>query len=123
MKKHAAKIGLIIWWIFIFLLTSIPGKDLPKVDIKDIDKLIHFIMYGGLGFWLSLFLGLRGVRGIKLFITVVIIAFAYSIIDELHQPPLGRNFSVYDIIADIIGLLITTVPMVLLFSRKKYNAN
>ena len=38
---------------FIFYSSSISGRDMPKFDIANIDKLFHFVEYMVLGFLLS----------------------------------------------------------------------
>jgi VanZ family protein len=119
MKSKIITICLVVWWLFIFYLTSIPPNKLPNINIIEVDKLVHLFMYGGLGFWLTLFLGLRGFRGLKLVAVVIFISIIYAFIDEWHQPFVGRTFSLYDILADVIGLATTTIPLAIFFTFRK----
>lgn len=119
MKKKSAVIGLILWWGFIFTLTSLPGTSLPKNSMIGIDKLVHLVMYGGLSFFLTIVLSNRGLRDLKLLASVILITLAYSYFDEWHQPFVGRTFSYYDIIANMVGVLMTSVPLTLYYFRKR----
>ena len=40
----------ILWAFFIFILCHLPGKDLPKVTIIGIDKVVHFILFATITF-------------------------------------------------------------------------
>ncbi len=119
MKNKSAVIGLVLWWGFIFTLTSLPGTSLPKNSIIGIDKLVHIVMYGGLSFFLTIVLAKRGLRDIKLLISVILITLIYAYFDEWHQPFVGRTFSHYDVIANMIGVLITSVPVTFYYFRKR----
>ena len=57
MKKYLPFAPAVAWGIFIFILSTLPGKDLPKFDWGDllsVDKLVHLIFYATLT-WLILF--------------------------------------------------------------------
>ncbi len=118
MKYGNIKKCLILWWVLIFILTSIPGSSLPDTGDFSIDKLVHFGMYGGLAFWLTLFGQKHGLRGMRLFFRVAIISLLYSLFDEWHQPFVGREFSLYDILSNMTGMVAVTIPVSLYFSRK-----
>ncbi len=122
MTKRVVKVYLILWWCFIFGLTSIPGSSLPSVDVISVDKIVHLVMYGGLGFWLTIFFGKKGVSGLRLFLLVFVISVAYSFFDEWHQPFIGRTFSLLDVSANIIGMIITSLPLSIYYSRKRVTA-
>lgn len=119
MKKKTAVIGLILWWGLIFALTSLPGKSLPKSTIIGIDKLVHLVMYGGLSFFLTVVLAHRGLGGLKLLLSVFAITVIYAYFDEWHQPFVGRTFSHYDVMANMTGVLLTSVPVTYYYFRKR----
>ncbi|MCR5762162.1 MAG: VanZ family protein [Treponema sp.] len=79
-------------------LSSQPSiEHLPK--FTNADKLIHFIGFGGLCFWIAF--ALKNKR--KLSITYTSI---YGIIDEIHQSfVFGRTCSIFDWIADTLGAI------------------
>lgn len=97
---------LIVYWIFLFVMTSIPVESIPKLfDTQD--KLEHFIAYFILSIFLKLSLSLQNrsifIRSNTLIISVVIIFF-YASIDEIHQILIpGRYCDFYDWLFDIAG--------------------
>lgn len=106
MKDKTVLILLITWWVLIFTATSLPGNSLPKTTLFGLDKIVHIVMYGGLGGLLTLFLIRKNIAGRKLFGILVAVCLGYSFFDELHQPLVGRTFSYYDILANTIGFVL-----------------
>lgn len=63
------------------------------------DKIVHFICFGGLCFWITF--ALRRKRYIAIAVTSL-----YGIIDEIHQSFVpGRSCSIFDWIADTTGAI------------------
>jgi VanZ family protein len=96
---------LIIHWVTIFILTSLPSDKLPSVEVSD--KINHFLAFFVLGFFLNLTLKYQTkfpeLKKNILLITVIIAA-GYGLLDELHQLLVpGRSAEVLDWIADFIG--------------------
>lgn len=96
---------LIIHWVTIFILTSLPSDRLPSVEVSD--KINHFLAFFVLGFFLNLTLKYQTkfpeLKKNILLITVIIAA-GYGLLDELHQLLVpGRSAEVLDWIADFIG--------------------
>ena len=93
----------------IFIQSSIGKLSLPDVGIEWFDKIVHFFIYG--------LLGLLTVHGLKhashqllqkhyLWISTLICIF-FGATDEIHQFYVpGRFASVWDWIADILGILV-----------------
>src|SRR3989338_2678892 len=84
-----------LWMVLIFALSSIPGEDIPQVDILYIDKFTHLIEFTILGILLvRAFLNSHPhILVIKMIILSILIASLYGIIDELHQHFIpGRTF-------------------------------
>ncbi len=83
------------------------------------DKLTHIILYAGFG--LLIYLALKHssnpvIRNYA-FILAIIIGTAYGASDEIHQSFVpGRTASVYDLLADIIGL---TFAQIILFIKDR----
>ncbi len=119
MKLKVAYLGLFFWWILIFAMTTIPAKSLPNVQVNDLDKVVHFLMYGGLSFWLSTVLGKRGFSGIPLLVIVFFVGLSYGIFDEWHQSFVGRSSSSMDLLADMIALILIAIPISIYFQVKK----
>lgn len=96
---------LIIHWVTIFILTSLPSDRLPSVEVSD--KINHFLAFFVLGFFLNLTLKYQTkfpeLKKNILLITIIIAA-GYGLLDELHQLFVpGRSAEVLDCLADFIG--------------------
>lgn len=102
-------IPLIVYWITLFILTTIPADNIPRL-FENQDKYEHFIAYCGLGILLSLALYFQ--KKVKLissnaFLFALLFIFVYGAVDELHQLFVpGRYCDFYDWLADSFGGLI-----------------
>jgi VanZ family protein len=99
----------------IFMLSSVPGEDLPLPQFPFSDKLAHLITYSLLGALIAFRSGLtdalRGrtlvrhapwTKGGWIALTVGV---CYAAFDEIHQSFVpNRNMSLGDFLADVIGL-------------------
>lgn len=98
------RIGAILYALLVLSISSIPGDALPELpDAVGIDKLVHLILYCGLGFLL-----LRGYdpQAQRVWLLLAI-SVAYGLADEAHQWLIpGRTPSLLDASADAIGALI-----------------
>jgi VanZ family protein len=96
------------WSLIILVLTLTPGEKLPEVGIFQIDKFVHFFVFG-----LLMILSSYGLK--KIFTTThfranpVLVGSLYSIglgitveILQLFVP--NRSFSLADIVANTIGV-------------------
>jgi len=105
----------VLWCLLIFISSSIPSSELPRFVFKLSDKLIHSILF--------LVLAALAYRALThqdrfpflsrhtLSITVAFTLF-YGVSDEIHQLFVtGRNASVYDVAADVIGGLAFVLMM------------
>jgi VanZ family protein len=93
------------WAVLIFVLSSIPGRKLPSVDVPQSDKIAHAVVYavmGGLAF-----VAVRRTWKLKRATLVAIaagIAAAYGLTDEFHQLFVPeRSADIYDAVADGLG--------------------
>ncbi len=97
---------VIMWAGFIFGASSIPGSDLPSIEVSD--KLIHLAVYLVFGFLLMWWRGAKGERhmGPSMF-QAVMIGSIYGITDELHQGLVsGRTPDPADWVADTFGVFL-----------------
>ncbi len=91
----------------IFILSSIPGKDVPS-QISPYSYLIHFLLYLPYGVLSYLALGAR--RGGA-------IAILYAASDEIHQYFVpGRTCSLWDFLVDSLGIIVG-ISAVILWKR------
>lgn len=109
LSKHTVLLiylPLVIYWIFLFMLTTIPVDSVPHL-FKYQDKIGHFAAYGVLAFLLTLALFFQkrsNLLSSKSFLFAFLFILAYGAFDELHQLIVpGRYCDIYDWIADSLG--------------------
>jgi len=109
-------VPVILYAGLIFTISSFPLPP-PKVEIPFIDKFIHLVEYGILGF--LFYRALRASRLAKqVFILAIIFSILYALSDEIHQYFVpGREFDLWDIAADSLGAIL--VAVYLKHSKKK----
>lgn len=124
-KKYLVYMPLVLYWLLVLTLTSLPGNDLPDVPIND--KIEHLLAFGGLGFLLNLSLRIQNkftlIKKYPAWSTIIIVS-SYSALDELHQIFIpGRTCDIKDWAADTIGVIIGVIIMsVLIYAfEKKYS--
>jgi VanZ family protein len=98
----------ILTGLFIFLMiigSSLKGNSIPKSYIFTLDKLLHIIEYYIFG--TLLFFIFYSSSKTPDVISLILGTF-YSLIDELYQSTvIGRDSSALDVLADIIGLILS----------------
>lgn len=93
----------VAWTAFILVLTSLPGSRIPNVGVPNVDKLVHFGLYGVLGLLLTRSLIRPGRLGRAMLVAVVTIA-VFAAVDEWHQRFIpGRSPDPIDWLADLSG--------------------
>lgn len=99
-------VPLAIYWLIIFIATSLPTIELPNLFNMQ-DKLGHFLAYFILANFVVLTLHFQEKNLIlkkRLIIASIIILSLYAAIDEVHQLLIpGRVADIYDWTADVIG--------------------
>jgi len=101
----------IILLVIVTILSTMWVESLPKVDIPNVDKPVHFLMYATLTLAIFLdhtrWLREKGSRWIYLF--APLFAIAYGGLMELVQALLPwRGCSIWDFLANAIGAAIAT---------------
>ena len=120
-KKYLIHLPLIIYWIILFILTSLPSSLAIATDVSD--KVNHFGAYGLLS--VLLYLNLYFQDKIKILnkfpaTFTVLIASIYGLLDELHQMFVpGRNAEFLDWLADFSGSLVPVLISRYLIKRFK----
>ncbi len=122
-KRKLLYIPLAIYWIILLVLTTLPGRDLPKTGIND--KIEHFTAYFFLGFLLSLTLLFQNkyykIKKYFAFFAGFIIAL-YAALDEIHQLFIpGRDCDIFDWTADMIGASIGILLIIFLLKIFQYS--
>ena len=109
-QKYFASIWpAIIWSVIVFILLVVPPINIAKekrFDIIHIDKIVHALLFGVLvvvwGYWLKskyiVFSKFLLALSATLFLSVF-----YGIVMEYIQLSVGRDFDVWDMLADGVG--------------------
>jgi hypothetical protein len=101
-STRIAMVLLLGYWIALFVGTHSPS--LPVGVGRGWDKLAHFAGYAGLAFLLAWTLAARGRRSFAAGLSVLAVAAAYGVLDELLQAPVpGRSPDLWDWTADVGG--------------------
>lgn len=112
MTAQQAKFILPLYWVACFLATHMPPPQIVLPSLPGLDKVVHFILYTGLGWMLATLLAPRFPRINPLVGRVVLALTAYAIFDELTQIPVGRTADLHDGFADIVGAAFGTLVVV-----------
>ncbi|MFA8449080.1 MAG: VanZ family protein [Bacteroidales bacterium] len=118
----------IAWAVVILVLIGVPGNYIPAyrsfVDWISPDKVVHFIMFGGLSFFLLS--GLSRQYQLTKFrwsfaIVCVLISIVYGGVTELLQAYVfvGRDGNIFDFLANVLGAILGSLAYGLyLYFRK-----
>ena len=102
-------IPALLWSGIIFFLCFLPGNALPKEDWLDkiyFDKIVHAVLYFILFF---LIIRISEKKQTSVFVIASILCIAQGILIEFIQGSSfiqHRSFDVYDILANVVGVLI-----------------
>lgn len=113
---------LIIYWMILFVATSLPAPDLPSIGLSD--KVAHLSAFFCLSVLLTLSLIFQ--RKSKLFFdnayfAAFLICLIYAAIDELHQMLIpGRSAELLDWIADGGGAILGIFIVRFFINKLKY---
>jgi VanZ family protein len=105
----------------IFVASSFSGDDLPEIALKVSDKLIHFIVFGVLG--VMIYRSFEHAKNVLIrmhaYKLSILLAMLYGVLDEVHQYFVpGRDASIADWIADLLGAIIFLLIYRKIFSRR-----
>ncbi len=118
-RAYFIYIPLAVYWIILFVMTSLPSTMSISVGVSD--KIEHFGAYGLLSVFLFLALKFQSKYSVLSDYPAtftVIIASLYGIIDEFHQLYIpGRSAEFYDWLADFSGSILAVIILRLLFYK------
>lgn len=119
--KYLVNFPLVIYWIILFILTSLPSSAAITMNVSD--KIEHFGAYGLLSVFLYLNLYFQNrFELLKKFPATftVLIASIYGMVDEIHQMYVpGRSAEFLDWLADFSGSLVAVLITRYLIGRIK----
>jgi len=91
------------YWVLIFTGTHMPTVPMP--EIKNLDKVQHFLAFLGLAFLLAWSIPGRGNYPRVKMTFAFVIAVCYGVFDEITQQWVGRTTDILDFAADACGAL------------------
>ncbi len=112
MSTARRKTLAVSWAVLIVALCTIPGTDLPEIDIASIDKLAHFSLFAVLAWlWLDATDGPIGRRSA----VVLLLGSLFGLATEYYQGllPWERTPDMLDAAANAVGLMAGTATYVL----------
>ena len=114
-KNHIIIHLLTISFVLLMIIgSSLKGTSIPKSYIFTLDKLIHIVEYFIFG--VLLYFSMVGITKYSIILSLILGIF-YSFIDELYQSTVfARYASGFDVIADIIGLILSALFVKLYFN-------
>ena len=121
-KVWLVYIPLVIYWLILFVATTLPAQRLPSVGFTD--KVNHFIAYFVLAVLVNLTLIYqRKSRFLfeKATVATIVICLFYGAADELHQMLVpGRFAETLDWVADALGAFTGVLFVYFLINRLRY---
>ncbi|MEO8513298.1 MAG: VanZ family protein [Ignavibacteria bacterium] len=124
---------VLAWALIIFIQSSFPAVDFPKVEWISMDKVIHMGVFGllaALCYISFIHLGKGSTFSKNAFLWTAIICIVYGASDEFHQYFVPyRSSEVQDWAADVAGVIIMLLIIryflanrMKLFRKAEYNA-
>ncbi len=124
-RKYLVYLPLIVHWLAILILTSLPSDKMPGFALSD--KLKHFSAYFVLSVLLTLALKFQKKWPLlrhKYILFVFIIGKTYSTFDELHQMLIpGRSAEFLDWLANLSGITLGVIAVVLFLKNSNLDIN
>jgi VanZ family protein len=115
-------IPLTIYWVILFIATSIPVERLPSIGFTD--KINHFIAYFILAILVNLTLIYQRKSRLlfeRASIATVVICLFYGALDEVHQMFIpGRSAETLDWFADAFGAAAAVLLIYFLINKLRY---
>lgn len=90
----------VLWAALILILTSIPAPPGPPGGLPHLDKVVHFVMYAGLGWLVARALDTRSPRPL---VVALLVIGLFAALDEWHQQFVMRDPNVIDWLVDVLG--------------------
>ena len=107
-QYFSTKWPAIIWSVIVFILLVIPPVALGserKIEIVQLDKVIHFFLFGIVaGLW-AYYIKQKQ-EGFWYYLLIFVCTTVYGIATEYVQDLTGRDFDVWDMVADAAGALV-----------------
>jgi VanZ family protein len=101
----------IVWMVLIWTISSLPSSELPSFQVFGFDKIAHFSIYMIWGLLVNKHL-LKVRTHIVTSIAIYSLMCLCASLDEWHQHYIpGRSVNVYDLLANLFGLITSLVTL------------
>lgn len=115
---------VLVWALIIFIQSSFPAIELPKVELISFDKIVHMGVYGvlaGLCFISLMHIKSKNIFTDNVYLSTGIITVIYGATDEIHQYFVpNRSSEVQDWLADVLGIIIALL-VIRYYLSKRFN--
>lgn len=109
--KNTYLIISIVWMVLIWTISSLPSSELPSFRVFGFDKIAHFSIYMIWGLLVNKHL-LKVRAHIVTSIAIYSLMCLCASLDEWHQHYIpGRSVNVYDLLANLLGLITSLVTL------------
>jgi VanZ family protein len=119
----------IIWSVIIFLLLVMPPINInPKktIEFSGLDKTIHFLLFG-IMVWLwgyyQKIISSTGKNHTLQLLLITVVVIVYGIVMEYVQDWVGRDFDVWDMVADAAGAVTAFFLLLVLVQKEDPGGN
>ncbi len=99
-----------MYWVVLSVSTHLPsldlGEDNNQFGMFQVDKTLHVLLFGGLMFllWRARLAGTKAANLLNAF-AALCLAVVYALVDEYTQRWAGRDVSMSDVVAGLIGIV------------------
>lgn len=109
MKFTKWQLPFILWTLTILVLTWYPKVEIPDIGINAEDKIAHMIVFSLWGVLMLRMLSKNEINRFSFAVKLLIISgVVFAVIDESVQAMIpGRFFTIYDMLANVIGVLVS----------------
>lgn len=119
MRTNSFRILVLLYLLLILALSKIPGHSIPDLRILSADKFLHILEYSVLGFLMVM--GLSRISRIPI-IFIITGSLIFAGIDEILQSfTPGRYPSIYDFIADALGIFLGLILTIIIVRNNNYD--
>ncbi|HBF87914.1 MAG TPA: hypothetical protein DDX39_04650 [Bacteroidales bacterium] len=110
----------ILWTVIVFVLSSVSGNDLNKIptfDIPHLDKIVHFVMYFVLSFFLFIDFTKRDNIKTTIVFYILLFSFLYGVSMEFMQEYVfeKRSASIFDTLANLSGSIVSILLLTIFY--------
>lgn len=107
-KPTVVYIITILWWLLVLYGCFRPSVGIPKIGIPHLDKIVHFLMFGGIGFFSLLSIHVYKKEKFNfnrsafwMLMLTIILGLLIEIIQS--TPMINRSFEWADLLFDSLG--------------------